>query len=134
MPADTAILLVEDSQEQARPFQQLLEHRGYAITVAENGPQAIAAAQAGQPELVIVDLLLVERGDRMDGYQVIQELRARASTKTVGILAWTGHYVRAQDEIRALRLGADAFVSKDVEYGVLEARIEALIRRRRNAF
>jgi DNA-binding response OmpR family regulator len=56
-------------------------------------------------------------------------LRSTPETASLGILAWTGHFVKQQDEIRALRAGADDFVSKDTEFGLIEAKIEALLRR-----
>jgi DNA-binding response OmpR family regulator len=123
------ILVIEDDPDQSKPFTQLLKYRGYEIISAQNGIDGVAQAVKHRPDLVIVDLLLVQRGDQMDGYEVIQVLRNTPEMATVGILAWTGHFVERQDEIRALRSGADDFVSKNVEFGVLEARIEALLRR-----
>jgi DNA-binding response OmpR family regulator len=123
------ILVIEDDPDQSRPFTQMLRYRGYEILTAYNGIDGIAKALSHRPQLVIVDLLLVQRGDEMDGYDVIQALRAAPETNSIGILAWTGHFVERSDEIRALRSGADDYVSKDSEYGLLEARIEALLRR-----
>jgi DNA-binding response OmpR family regulator len=123
------ILVVEDEAEQAKPFISLLSYKGYEIIHAENGVDAIALALKERPSLAIIDLLVVRRGDEMDGYDLIHQLRETEETKNVAILAWTGHFVQRQDEIRALRAGADDYVSKDVEFGVIEARIEALLRR-----
>lgn len=123
------ILIVEDEKEQSRPFLELLRFKGYEVFVAENGIDAIATAIKEKPDLLIVDLLLVKRGDELDGYGVIREVRATKVTEKIGILAWTSHFVKETDHIRALRSGADDFVTKDVEFGVLEARIEALLRR-----
>lgn len=122
------ILLVEDEHQQSKPLCQMLAHREYVVELAENGMDAIERARVVRPDLVIVDLLLVQRGDDLDGYDVIQAIRALPEVSGVAILVWSGHFLRPEDEIRALRLGADSYVRKDVEYGVLEARIEALIR------
>src|SRR5262245_377736 len=123
------ILIVEDEREQAKPFYDLLKFRGDTVFTAENGVDAMKMSSTYRPELVIVDLLVVRRGDVLDGYHVIEKLRSSKETNRSGILAWTSHYVREADHIRALRLGADDFVTKDIEFGVLEARIEALLRR-----
>jgi DNA-binding response OmpR family regulator len=123
------ILVIEDDPDQSKPFIQLLEYRGYEILNAYNGIDGVAKAIEHRPDLVIVDLLLVQRGDEMDGYDVIQALRNTPDIANIGILAWTGHFVNPKDEIRALRAGADDYVSKDAEFGLLEARIEALLRR-----
>jgi DNA-binding response OmpR family regulator len=123
------IVVIEDDHSQSKPFIKLLEYRGYDVLHAYNGVDGIALIIRQKPDLVIVDLLLVKRGDSMDGYDVIQVLRNTSETEAVGILAWTSHFVERQDEIRALRAGADDFITKDAEYGLLEARIEALLRR-----
>ncbi len=123
------ILLIEDDPDQSRPFTQMLRYRGYEILTAYNGVDGVAKAIQQHPHLVIVDLLLVQRGDEMDGFDVIQALRNTPPTAHVGILAWSGHFVERSDEIRALRAGADDYVSKDSEFGLLEARLEALLRR-----
>ena len=123
------ILVIEDDPEQSKPFTEMLKYRGYKVLHAYNGIDGVAQAIKHQPHLIIVDLLLVQRGDEMDGYDVIRELRKTPETRSVGLLAWTGHYVSGDDEIRALRLGADDYATKDVEFGTLEARIEALLRR-----
>jgi DNA-binding response OmpR family regulator len=123
------ILVIEDDPEQSKPFTQMLKYRGYEVLHAFNGIDGLAKAIKFRPQLVIVDLLLVQRGDEMDGYDVIRAIRNTSEIKDVGILAWTGHYVDGNDEIRVLRTGADDYVTKDVEFGALEARIEALLRR-----
>ncbi len=127
------ILIIEDVDDQVRPVIQLLQYRGYEVITAQNGLDGVANAVRYGPDLVIVDLLLVERGDATDGYEVIKVIRDTPEIGSVGILAWTGHFVRGQDEIQALRAGADDFVRKDVDFGLLEARIEALLRRAKRA-
>ena len=123
------LLIVEDHQEESVPFRELLLFKGYDVIVCENGLDALAIAVEQKPDLIIVDLLLALRGDDLDGYEVIKRLRTVPTTRRIGILAWTSHFVKDKDQIRALRSGADDFVTKDVETGVLEARIEALLRR-----
>jgi DNA-binding response OmpR family regulator len=123
------ILLVEDDPEQSKPFAQLLLYRGHQVDHAANGIDGVAKALKYDPDLVIIDLLLVQRGDEMDGFELIQALRDTPETARVAIIAWTGHFVDPRDAIRALRVGADDYVNKDIEFGLMEARIEALLRR-----
>lgn len=126
-----SILVIEDDREQSKPFIQMLKFKGYSVLHAYNGIDGMAKAIKSPPDLVIVDLLLVEKGDEMDGYDVIQALRETNETEGVGIIAWTSVFVDEKDQIRALLAGADDFVPKSLEFGVLEARIEALVRRLR---
>lgn len=123
------LLIIEDAADEEKPIIQMLEYKEYVILTAHNGLDGVAKVIKHQPDLVIIDLLLVERGDETDGYDVIRVIRKTPEIASVGIIAWTSHFVRGQDEILALRTGADDFVRKDVEFGVLEARIEALLRR-----
>jgi two-component system, OmpR family, alkaline phosphatase synthesis response regulator PhoP len=122
------ILVIEDDPDQSKPFVQLLRYRGYEVVTAQNGIDGVAKAEKEKPHLIIVDLLLVEHGDTMDGYEVIRSLRSNPNNSKSAIMAWTGHFVRTVDEIQALRAGADIFAQKDLEFGVLEARIEAVLR------
>lgn len=127
------ILIIEDAADQIKPIVEMLEYRGFEVIFAENGLDGIAKAIKYQPDLIVVDLLLVERGDEIDGFEVIKVIRNTQEIKGVGILAWTGHFVSGQHEIQALRVGADDFIRKDVDFGLFEARLEALLRRiRRN--
>jgi two-component system alkaline phosphatase synthesis response regulator PhoP len=124
------ILIIEDLDDMVKPILQMLEYRGYEVITAQNGIDGVAQAIKHKPDLVIVDLLLVERGGEVSGFEAIKAIRGTPEIASIGILAWTSHFVRGQDEIQALRAGADDFVRKDVDFGVLEARIEALLRRR----
>lgn len=124
------IIVVEDDVDQSKPFIETLTHnKDYEVTHAFNGIDGFAAVVQENPDLVIVDLLLVERGDDMDGFEVIKAIRSTPAIEATGILAWTSHFVKRQDEIRALRAGADDFVNKDADFAVIEARIEAILRR-----
>lgn len=123
------ILVIEDDTKQSKPLVDMLKYRGYKVVPAYNGIDGIARASEQLPDLVIVDLQLVEKGDELDGYAVIQALREDPSTSSIGILAWSAIFIDGNDEIRALRAGADDYVNKEIDFGRLEARIEALLRR-----
>ncbi|BCB76799.1 hypothetical protein GCM10022251_49420 [Phytohabitans flavus] len=124
------ILLVEDDGSQAKPFSQMLEYRGYTVRWAQDIVSATRIAREFDPHLVIVDLLLVSTEAEADGFDVITTLRSASfATQAFGIMVWTSHFVNAKDEIRALRSGADEYLRKDAEFGLIEARLEALLRR-----
>ena len=124
------ILIVEDDWSQAKPFTQMLEYRGYTVRCAQDIVSATQMVHKFDPHLVIVDLLLVSTAAEADGFDVIAALRsAEFALSTFGIMVWTSHFVNAKDEIRALRSGADEYLRKDAEFGLIEARIEALLRR-----
>ena len=116
------ILIVEDNARLAYGLRNNLEIDGHAVEVAEDGPRGLEAAVSGEPDLVILDLMLPE----MNGYQVLRSLRDQGSGVPVLILTARGEEA---DKVMGFRLGADDYVTKP--FGVLEllARVTAILRR-----
>ena len=123
----TRLLIIEDDQAHSLPLSELLEYRGYEVKCARDWDEASEALQSFKPAIVIVDLLLAY-GSVSSGFNVIKKLRASEYSR-VGIIAWTGMYKDGRDEILALRSGADDFIKKGTETGVIEERVAALARR-----
>lgn len=116
------ILVVEDSADLAFGLRNNLEIEGYEVDVATDGRQGLELARAGNPDLIILDLMLPE----MDGFRVLRELRSEGRNMPVLVLTARGEEA---DKVRGLKLGADDYVTKP--FGLLEllARVEALLRR-----
>jgi DNA-binding response OmpR family regulator len=93
--------------------------------VAEDGRAGLEGIRQAAPDLVILDLMLPE----MDGFRVLRALRAEGARLPVLVLTALGE---ESDKVRALRMGADDYVTKP--FGLLEllARVEALMRRSRS--
>jgi len=128
MPGADRILVIEDERTHSTPLQQMLEFRGYDVRIIRNGTGATRVVREFGPLVVVIDLMLTDpAGEVDDGYEVTRKLRRLQAD--LGILVWTAQYASPRDEIRALRAGADDYVRKDAEFGVIEARIEALLRR-----
>ena len=122
----TRILVVEDNRDLAYGLRNNLEIEGYEVRVAEDGQAGLDAARQALPDLVILDLMLPE----LDGFRVLKALRAVSPDPPVLVLTARGEEA---DKVRALRMGADDYVTKP--FGLLEllARVEALLRRSRPA-
>jgi DNA-binding response OmpR family regulator len=120
----TRILVIEDNRDLAYGLRNNLEIEGYAVEVAEDGRLGLELAQRSAPDLVILDLMLPE----LDGFRVLKALRTGSSEPPVLVLTARGEEA---DKVRALRMGADDYVTKP--FGLLEllARVEALLRRAR---
>ena len=116
------VLVVEDSPDLAYGLRTNLEIEGYVIKLAEDGEKALQLYEEYQPDIILLDLNI----PKLNGYEVLQELRERGSTVPVLILS-------AQQEetakIRGFRLGADDFVTKPFSVLELIARVHALLRR-----
>jgi two-component system, OmpR family, alkaline phosphatase synthesis response regulator PhoP len=115
------ILVVDDEPEIARIVRDYLAAAGFGVTVAADGESALAAARAGRPDLVILDLGLPRR----DGLDVLRELR-RAGDVPVVVLTARGEET---DRIVGLELGADDYVVKPFSPKELVARVRAILRR-----
>jgi CheY-like chemotaxis protein len=101
------VLVVEDSSVIQRLISVCLRPSGVEIDSRTDGPTGLAAALESPPDLLILDVGL----PHMDGWEVLQRLRADARTSQLKVLVLTAH---AQEETRerADRGGADAFITK----------------------
>jgi two-component system alkaline phosphatase synthesis response regulator PhoP len=101
------ILVVEDEEEVAGLLKARLESNGYEVRLADRGRDALEAARADRPDLVVLDLMLPD----MDGYAVSEQLRERYSSRTLPILMLTARY-QPRDKLLGFGMGADAFMTK----------------------
>src|SRR5688572_4558730 len=99
------ILIVEDNADLAFGLRTTLEIEGYTVDWAEDGPTGLEAAQRGDADLVILDLML----PGMDGYRVLRALRGGGSAVPVLILTARGEEA---DKVLGFRSGADDYVTK----------------------
>lgn len=118
------ILVVEDEISIQTIVRTYLESASYAVTVVNNGPEALTQAKLLRPDLVILDLNL----PGMDGMEVAARLREESD---VYILMLSARGEEA-DRVAGLRIGADDFLTKPFSPRELVARVEAVLRRRRD--
>ena len=115
------VLIVDDEEAIRRSLARALTVRNYLVQEAADGPDAVAAATASEPDLIVLDLNL----PTMDGLTVTREIRARSS---VPILVLSVREEEA-DKVAALDLGADDYLTKPFGIDELLARVRALMRR-----
>jgi signal transduction histidine kinase/CheY-like chemotaxis protein/HPt (histidine-containing phosphotransfer) domain-containing protein len=116
------VLLAEDNDVNQRVATAILAKAGHRVDVVEDGAEAVAAAEAGGYDVVLMDMQM----PGLDGVQATARIRASTSeARTVPILALTAHAMAgARDE--CLRAGMNDYVSKPFDPAVLVARVEAL--------
>lgn len=105
--AETRVLVVDDDPHILHAIMQILGGRGYRVSAARDGLEALVRARDELPHLIVLDLYMPE----MDGFEVIRRLRAWEATSNIPILVLTASDV-ALDEARAIRLGAARYMSK----------------------
>ena len=121
MTRPAQILLVDDEVSIQRAMAPLLRSRGYSVSVAGSGREALELFDREHPDLVILDLGLPD----MDGTDVCRDIRDRSETPIL-VLSARGE---EKDKIAALDHGADDYVSKPFSPEELMARVRASLRR-----
>ena len=121
MPSMKQILVVEDERRIAQIVRDYLERAGYRVTIASSGPEALAAARARLPDLIVLDLGLPQ----MDGLDVTRKLRKESNVPIIMLTA----RVDEGDKLIGLELGADDYVTKPFSPKELVARVRTVLRR-----
>jgi two-component system OmpR family response regulator len=116
------LLLVEDDPRVARLVSQALVEAEYETTVVGDGLVALASAEGGDYDLIILDILL----PRLDGFEVCRRLREQRVRTPILMLTARD---RVPDRVRGLDAGADDYLVKPFAVEELLARIRALVRR-----
>jgi DNA-binding response OmpR family regulator len=119
-------LLVEDETGLQITLQDRLSSEGYEVSVKGDGVRGEEAAKGGNFDLIILDIMLPGR----DGYTVCRNLRQAGIGVPILMLTARNNDL---DTVMGLRQGADDYLGKPFDMGVLVARIEALLRRARQA-
>ncbi|SEK81775.1 Signal transduction histidine kinase [Stigmatella aurantiaca] len=113
------ILLADDNADMRDYVRRLLESR-YQVTAVANGAEALQAARAARPDLVLSDVMMPV----MDGIELVQQLRADSTLRTLPVILLSA---RAGEEATAsgLELGADDYLTKPFAARELLARVQA---------
>jgi len=119
------LLVVDDEEDIIELVSYNLRRQGYEISTARSGEEALETLRHLEPDLVILDLLMPGMG----GLDVCRVLRARPQTADLPIVMLTARGEEA-DVVKGLEAGADDYVTKPFSAPVLQARIEAVLRRR----
>jgi len=101
------ILIADDEPNILISLEYLMKREGYAVSVARDGEEAMAAILQQRPALVLLDVMMPKKS----GFEVCQEVRANDAVKDTLILMLTAKG-RETDVAKGLGLGANAYVTK----------------------
>jgi DNA-binding response OmpR family regulator len=121
MVAMATILVVDDEPRIVQVVRDYLEHGGFTVLTASDGPSALRSARTGRPDLVILDLGL----PGLDGLDVARSLRREGEMPIIMLTARTDE----SDKLVGLELGADDYLTKPFSPKELVARVRAVMRR-----
>ncbi|MGE0453558.1 MAG: response regulator [Vicinamibacteria bacterium] len=117
------VLVIDDSATFREELRAALVASGHAVLTAETGEEGLRLAAASRPSAILVDGVL----PGMDGAAVVRRIRLDAALRRTPCLLLTASEGRGA-ELRALDAGADAFVRKEDELGVILARLASVMR------
>lgn len=116
------ILIVEDEPSLIFTLRDTLENEEYAVTVAENGQDAMEMLEKNVPDLMILDIML----PGMSGFDVCKNVRSKNHSFPIIILTARDQEI---DKVTGLNIGADDYITKPFGVKELLARIHARLRR-----
>jgi CheY-like chemotaxis protein len=123
------IMVVDDNQDNAEIIRQYLAIRGYPITVAHSGDEALAQFEKVRPALVLLDVMMPGR----DGWEVCRIMKQHPTLgRTVRVIMVTA-LDEWQDKREALQTGADDYVEKPFDLPTLARTVERNLAMQRSA-
>lgn len=118
------ILVVDDEADIVALVVYHLAKEGYRVSSASSGTEALETARHERPALIVLDLML----PGLSGFDVLEQLRADASTAGIAVLMLTARR-EEPDRIKGLSLGADDYLTKPFSPQELVLRVRAILRR-----
>ena len=115
------ILVIDDEQALLQLVKNILEPKGYKVSLAASGYSGLALMEKEPPDLIILDMKMAG----LNGFQVLDIIRQRSN---VPVIMLTG-IIDKNILSKSLNIGADDYITKPFNPDVLVARIEAKLRR-----
>ena len=117
------VLLVEDNELNQDMLSRRLSRKGYEVTIASDGEQAMRIVSEMLPDLILMDISLPGR----DGHDITRELKANGNTSAIPVIALTANAM-ASDREAAIAAGCDDFDTKPVDLDRLLSKMEAALK------
>jgi signal transduction histidine kinase len=119
------LLIVDDLEDNRIIMTRRFARRGFDVAEASSGGQALAMIARESFDVVLLDIVM----PRMDGFEVLTRIRQRHTAIDLPVIMATVRDA-AEDVVRALKLGANDYVTKPLDFAVAQARIEVHVARK----
>ena len=118
------ILVVDDEPDILNLLEYNLKRSGFQAILAKDGPEAIEAARANRPDLVLLDIMLPD----MEGTEVLRRLKSMEATASIPVIMLTAKGEEI-DKIVGFELGAEDYITKPFSPRELILRVKAVLKR-----
>ncbi|WP_245580501.1 SpoIIE family protein phosphatase [Azonexus hydrophilus] len=118
-----SVLAVDDNRTNLHILQVFLKKLGHEVILAENGEEAVARFQQHHPDLVLLDIMMPV----MDGFEAARRIKAASRDKWVPIILLSA-LNRDENLVEGLEAGADDYLTKPINFVVLEAKLRSMQR------
>jgi len=122
--ANPLVLIVEDDLRTRMMYREYLQHDGFRTIDAHNGHQALEKARDLRPQAVLTDLAV----PGMDGFEFCRALREHPTTRSIPILAVTGHSEYLEHPDRFTQAGITHVLIKPCAPDVIAGELRRLLR------
>jgi len=123
MSAGAKILVVDDTPHNVKLLADILGAKGYAVSTAVNGEEALKKVASEPSDLILLDIMM----PGLSGYDVCNRLRADPATALLPIVLCTS-LDPGQERVKGIEAGADDFLTKPINQAELFARVKSLLR------
>ncbi len=124
---EISILVVEDYKVSRIMLRKMIEKMSpWKVQEAEDGIAALQKIVENPPDIILLDIMM----PRMDGYELLQHLRAEPTTREIPVLLLTS-LEGSDNEVKGFELGADDYLTKPIKGEVLIARIKRILGKKR---
>jgi len=116
------VLIAEDNPVNRELLRELLEIRGYTVSEACNGQEALAMVEQSPPNILLLDICM----PLLDGFAVVHKLRENPRFTSLPVVAVTA-YAMQGDREKVMRSGFDGYLSKPVNSSSLVQELDRLL-------
>ena len=123
MSSGAKVLVVDDTPHNVKLLADILGAKGYAVSTAVNGEEALKKVAAEPPDIVLLDIMM----PGLSGYDVCRKLREDPATALLPVVLCTS-LDPAGERVKGMEAGADDFLTKPINQAELFARVKSLLR------
>lgn len=119
------ILIVDDEEMIRNVLREYVEFEGYEVDEAEDGMEAVKKSKANNYDMILMDVMM----PKLDGFSAVKEIKKNKDVPVIMLSARAEEY----DKLFGFELGVDDYVTKPFSPKEVIARINAVVRRKKNA-